>query len=191
MKRRHFLELGVSGLELAALGGCGFLWGRSVERMPRIGVLTPTSFTTPSFARQNGDAFHQTLTKHGWIDGQNIRIEWCAAESQPRRVPELVDELVSLPVDLIVTLGSTTDSARQVTSTIPIAFIGGSPVITGLVQSVARPGANITGVALGDGTTSSDATPKAPGLATRAAARPQAGGFHRRLQFICGRYGVR
>jgi putative ABC transport system substrate-binding protein len=101
----------------------------------------------PIQASANGTAFREGLAAAGWVEGQNIAIEWRSAEGDRERVPGLAAELVSLSVDLIATISDqATAVAKQATSTIPIVFCGiGDPVGSGLVQSFARPGGNLTG----------------------------------------------
>jgi len=95
------------------------------------------------------DAFRQELSKLGWIEGQNIAIEYRFSENQgPERMPELAADFVRLKVDLIVVAGEPTAlAARKVTTTTPIVMtIAADPVAAGLVASLARPGANVTGL---------------------------------------------
>ena len=94
-------------------------------------------------------AFRQGLRELGYVEGQNIVIEWRFADGKPDQVPRNAAELVRLKVDLIVTDGSTdTRAAKAATSTIPIVMANDSdPVGTGIVASLARPGGNITGLA--------------------------------------------
>jgi putative tryptophan/tyrosine transport system substrate-binding protein len=112
----------------------------------RIGYLDPS---TASGSAVLVDAFRQELSKHGWIEGKNITIEYRFAENKgPERLPELAAELVRLKVDLIVTTGDgPTFGAKKATTTIPIVMTTSSdPVAQGLVASLARPGGNITGL---------------------------------------------
>jgi len=95
------------------------------------------------------DAFRQELSKLGWIEGQNIAIEYRFSENKgPERMPELAADFVRLKVDLIVVAGEPTAlAAKKVTTTIPIVMtIAADPVAAGLVASLARPGANVTGL---------------------------------------------
>ena len=95
------------------------------------------------------DEFRQELSKLGWIEGQNIAIEYRFSENKgPRRMPELAADFVRLKVDLIVVAGEPTAlAAKKVTTTIPIVMtIAADPVAAGLVASLARPGANVTGL---------------------------------------------
>ena len=112
-------------------------------QVPRIGVLT---FTQMTAALQ--EAFRQGLRDHGYVEGQNILVEWRAAEGRPDRAKALAVELVQLKVDVIVAnLTPAVQAAKDATSTIPIVMASaGDPVGTGFVASLARPGGNITGM---------------------------------------------
>ena len=95
------------------------------------------------------DTFRQGLLELGWIEGQNIVIDYRFAEGRLDRLPDLAAELVRLKVDVIVSLGTqgVTNSYKNATKTIPIVMIGvRDPVRIGLIASLARPGGNITGV---------------------------------------------
>src|SRR5262249_18334742 len=86
----------------------------------------------------------------GYVDGQNVVVEWRSTDGGEARLRELAAELVGLPVDVLVTTAGTTEFAREVTDTVPIVFVGGGdPVASGLVTSLARPGGNITGFTTG------------------------------------------
>jgi putative tryptophan/tyrosine transport system substrate-binding protein len=115
----------------------------SAGKVPRIGVLTFTQFT-PGLQ----ESLRQGLRDHGYVEGQNIVVEWRAAEGQPDRAKALAMELVRLNVDIIVAnLTPAVQAAKNATSTIPIVMAAaGDPVGTGLIASLARPGGNITGV---------------------------------------------
>ena len=95
------------------------------------------------------EAFRQGLRELGYVEGQNIVVEWRFAEGKPDQVPRNAAELVRLKVDVIITGGSTdTRAAKGATSTIPIVMTNDSdPVGTAIVASLARPGGNITGLA--------------------------------------------
>ena len=112
--------------------------------MPRIGFLLP-SLRSPC----RNDLFVQELRELGYVEGQNILIEWrCAEDATPARVRELAIELVQLPVDVFVGQASAGPlAAMQATRTIPIVFLNvADPVAVGLVATLARPGGNVTGV---------------------------------------------
>jgi putative tryptophan/tyrosine transport system substrate-binding protein len=112
-------------------------------KVPRIGYLAASIISAESRA-----AIHQGLRKLGYIEGQNIKIEYRYAEGKFKRLPILAAELVRLKVDAILTAGSTaTRAAKEATSTIPIVMIqDNDPVASGFVASLARPGGNITGL---------------------------------------------
>src|SRR5262245_59763681 len=94
------------------------------------------------------EAFRQGLREHGWVEGQNIAIEYRFAEGRFDRLPDLAEELIRLNVDVIVTMPTpTTVVTRRATSVIPIVGIAiGDPEGLGLVASLARPGGNVTGL---------------------------------------------
>jgi putative ABC transport system substrate-binding protein len=95
------------------------------------------------------DAFRQGLRDHGYVDGQNITLEARWAEGRSERFPELIGDLVRLKPKVILTISlPATWAAKSTTSTVPIVFIGGDPVGSGLVPSLARPGGNLTGLSI-------------------------------------------
>ena len=112
--------------------------------MPVIGILGPTS---PAPFAGFVAAFHQGLSETGYLEGQNVAIEYRWAEGRYDRLPALAADLVARKVDVIVAPGPPLSlAAKNATSTIPIIFMGGDPVAEGLVDSFARPGGNLTGV---------------------------------------------
>ena len=119
---------------------------QSQAPIPRIGMLSSFS---PSDAAPWYQAFLQGFRDLGWIEGQNVSIVYRYAEGNTDRLPGLVAELVQLKVDIIVT-SVTPDTlvAKNATRTIPIVMASaGDPVATGIVESLARPGGNVTGLA--------------------------------------------
>ncbi len=115
-------------------------------KVPRIGYLSSRS---PTDNPHLLEAFRQGLRELGYVEGQNVAIEYRFGEGRPERLPALAAELVRLKVDVIVaTSPPAPEAAKQATSTIPIvAAATGDPVAEGLVASIARPGGNITGLA--------------------------------------------
>ena len=117
------------------------------EKVPLIGYL---SNTDPARESTRSDVFRLALRELGHVEGQNIRIEYRYAEGKLGRFRELATELVHLNVDIIMVAGGTTliQAAKNATKTIPIVMMGLSadPVAAGLVESVARPGGNVTGL---------------------------------------------
>jgi len=118
---------------------------RAQPKVRRLGVLSQGSTSThptPVFR-----TFRQGLRDLGWVEGQNLTIEWRFSEGNAEPLPRLAAELVGLPVDLIVASPTQpTLAAKEATSTIPIVFIQvADPVKSGIVANLARPGANVTG----------------------------------------------
>jgi len=115
-------------------------------RIPRIGYL---SNGNPAKVSTEREAFRRGLRELGWVEGQNVTIEYRWAEGNPDRFPALVAEFVQLKVDVIVLSGPPAlHAARRATSTIPVVFVVlADPIAAGLVTSLARPGGNLTGLA--------------------------------------------
>ena len=140
MRRRYFITF---------LGGAATwpLVARAQQKpMPVIGFLAAGG---PDPGNRFQAAFRQGLSETGYVDGQNVRIEYRWAEGKPERFPALATELVTLNVDVIVSAGGTLAAlaAKRVTTSVPIVLIGvGDPVAEGLVASLAHPGGNITGL---------------------------------------------
>jgi putative ABC transport system substrate-binding protein len=139
MRRREFITLigGAAAWPLVARA--------QVSRRPVIGFLGPA---TPAVARTRIATFEQRLKELGWVTGQNLAIEYRWAEGKTGRYAVIAAELVRIKVDVITTWGTETAiAAKQATSTIPIVFtIVADPVGSGLVDSLARPGGNATGL---------------------------------------------
>lgn len=140
--RRAVVALSASSL-LASFGSLA----QTPGRVWRVGFLTlrsrPDSFDANVFG-----AFRAGLRELGYVEGRNLIIEWRFADGKPERLAGMAHELVQLNVDVIVTAASQpTAAAQKATTTIPIVIgSAGDPVASGFVQSLARPGGNITGV---------------------------------------------
>jgi putative tryptophan/tyrosine transport system substrate-binding protein len=115
------------------------------KAMPVIGYLNSAS---PGPDAASVAAFRQGLSETGYVEGQNLAIEYRWAEGRYDRLPALAADLVGRKVDVIVTSGGTPPAraAKNATSTIPIVFVGGDPIADHLVSSLARPGGNLTGM---------------------------------------------
>ena len=143
MRRRAFLGGSVLMTLTAPLGA----EAQQSGRVWRIGFLSSAS---PSAGVDRLVAFKEGLRERGYMEGQNLAIEYRWAEGRDDRLPALAADLVRLGVDMIVTQGTlATVEARKVSTTIPIVFaVAGEPVGAGLVDSLTRPGGNVTGFAV-------------------------------------------
>ncbi len=143
MKRKNFY-LVLCGLLLAL---CPTAHAQQPKKAPRIGYLSVYEPTTES---TRIETFRRALRELGYIEGQNILIEYRYAEGKRDRYPELAAEMVRLKVDVIVLSGGLLpiQVTKNATKTIPIVMtgVGADPVKTGLVESLARPGGNVTGI---------------------------------------------
>jgi len=142
MRRRTLITL------VAGAAAQPFVAGAQQKAMPVIGYLSQRS---PTDSASIVAAFRAGLKEQGYVEGQNVAIEFRFAEGQVDRLPALARDLVNRTVDLFVATGGTASVVKArpvVPHTIPIVFaMGGDPVKLGIVESLARPGDNITGVA--------------------------------------------
>jgi len=135
---------------IAALGGAALAWplsarGQQPDKLPTIGLLTPNA---SSWSTETA-AFAERLSQLGWIEGRTITIEYRWSEGRQERVAEIAAEFARQKVDVIVTSGDAVATLKQATAVIPIVFaIAGDPVGSGFVESLARPGGNVTGMSL-------------------------------------------
>jgi putative tryptophan/tyrosine transport system substrate-binding protein len=142
MRRREFISL---------LGGTAAAWPLAARaqqpQLPLVGLINPG---LPGPLRQQMSAFHQGLKEAGFIEGHNVTVEYRFAEGQFDRLAMMAAELVRRPVNVLVASSNPgAFAAKQATTDIPIAFtVGDDPVATGLVNSLNRPGGNLTGVYL-------------------------------------------
>jgi len=145
LERRAFVVL-VSGGLLAAPLAAG---AQQPKKVARIGILGDTS--PPAETSYSGiEAFLQELRGLSNAEGRQVTVEYRWAEGQRDRLPDLAAELVHSGVDIVLALGpASAQAAKNATTTIPVVFVGsGDPVAEGLVSSLARPGANVTGLAV-------------------------------------------
>ena len=138
----------MTGFALSAmlLALCVSAEAQQAPKVPRVGYLTPSTSVNRSYT----EAFRQGLRDLGYVEGKNLVIEWRSNEGKLDRNPALAAELVRLKVDVIVAVGSAEiRAAKEATAAIPIVMVrGGDPIGSGYVASLARPGGNITGLAL-------------------------------------------
>ena len=120
------------------------VWAQQPNKIPVVGVLMAISGPDDPIV----EALRQGLRDLEYVEGRNIRIEFRTARDHPDRLPILAEELVELKVDVIFTVApSAIEAARRATSTIPIVMaLGGDPVASGWVTSLANPGGNVTGL---------------------------------------------
>jgi len=138
--------VGIFAIALTFVFGGAVAMAQQAGKIFRIGFLDPS---TASGSANPLEVFRQEMSKHGWIEGKNIAIEYRFAEQKNERLPELAADLVRLKVDLIVVPGGPSAlAAKKATTTIPIVMANAAdPVGAGFVASLARPGGNVTGLA--------------------------------------------
>jgi putative ABC transport system substrate-binding protein len=142
MRRREFIA-GIGGVDAA-----GWPFAVRAQQLPIVGFLNPTS---PDANAGPLRAFRQGLKEAGYVEGENVAIDYRWAENQIDRLPTLVGDFVRRPVAVIATTGGAASAfaAKAATTTIPIVFmVPEDPVKLGLVSSLARPSGNVTGVNL-------------------------------------------
>ena len=143
MRRHHLALLTVIAAAISTTWSTGA--GAQQAKVPRIAFL---SGGTAAGTKDRDACFDQTLSKLGWIEGRNLVVERRWAEGNIAREPALAGELVALHPDLIVTSGTpAAQAAQHATHDIPVVFsMVSDPVASGLVPSLARPDANVTGI---------------------------------------------
>ena len=145
-RQLKFIWLALSALLFVL---CPSAEAQQPKKVPRIGFLLAPSRSALS---ERVDAFRQGLREHGYVEGQNIVIEYRYAEGKFDRLPDLAADLVRLKVDVIVAAGGiqAIRAAKNAANTTPIVMTGAlDPVSDGLIASFARPGGSITGLSLG------------------------------------------
>jgi putative ABC transport system substrate-binding protein len=143
MRRRNFI---------AFIGGAA-LWPLAIRaaQQPKIPIIGFVHSGSPSYFAPFGDGFRAGLREAGYVEKQNVAIEFRWAEGQYERLSALVADLIERNVDVIFAAGGSDPAkvAKAATKTIPIVFVSAAdPVRTGLVESLNRPGGNVTGVSL-------------------------------------------
>ena len=148
MNRRAF----VGGLALGTLAGTRASLAQPARKVARIGVLglaSTADLSGPQPKSRSAEAFLRGLRELGYAHGEHFVTEARGAEARPERFPALVADLIRLRVDVIVATGPALRPLKQATSTIPVVMAASAdPVAEGLVQSLGRPGGNITGLSL-------------------------------------------
>jgi putative ABC transport system substrate-binding protein len=146
MRRREFIRL---------LGGAAASWPLAAGAQQPSSTVRRIGFLSPGVARTMAvrglvEAFRQGLKEYGWVEGQNISVEYRFAEGKEEALPGIAAALVQSRLDVIVADGTAAiQAAKNVTQTVPIVMaVSNDPVGTGLVASLNRPGGNITGLSI-------------------------------------------
>jgi putative ABC transport system substrate-binding protein len=152
MKRREFIALIGGAAVSSAACPLAARTQQLASAVRRIGFLLPGGARTTA-VRGQLEAFREGLKEYGWVEGQNISVEYRFAEGKEDALPGIAAELVQSRLDVVVAEGTAaTRAAKTVTQTVPIVMAtSADPVGTGLVASLNRPGGNITGVSLQTG----------------------------------------
>src|SRR5262245_51911626 len=142
MKRREFIALITGAAAAWPLGARA----QQAAKTVRLGFLGSTSLSSPVY-QTNIEALRSGLRDLGYVESQNLVIEFRWAEGNYERLPELAAELLRLNVDVLITHGTPgTLAAQRATTTTPIVMaVAGDALVTGVVSNLARPGGNLTG----------------------------------------------
>jgi putative ABC transport system substrate-binding protein len=142
VQRREF----IGTLALSLLASLLAVKAQPAQKVPHIGYV---GYDAPGSDPSGIAGLRQGLRELGYVENQNIVIEYRYAEGNPDRLPGLIAELTRLKADLILTQGTAvTAAAQRAAGTTPIVFVAADPVRSGFVQSLARPGGNITGLSV-------------------------------------------
>jgi len=147
MDRRRFLLISLAGALAAPLAA-------GAQQPPKVARIGYLGYGAPGSDPSGIDGLRHGLRELGYVEGQNIAVEYRYAENRPERLPLLLRELIDLKVDVLLAQGTTvTASAKHHATKTPVVTVSGDPVGSGFVQSLARPGGNITGLSFALGTT--------------------------------------
>ena len=147
LSRRVLLQRSAAAAAIAAVSACART-SSPARPIPRIGYLASSVIDAPTQPLR--DAFQDGLRDHGYVIDKNIQIEWRATEGRDELFEEFVSEFVKMRVDVMVSSSAVAQqAAKRATATIPIVMLLSSdPVDAGLIESLARPGTNVTGMAI-------------------------------------------
>ena len=138
---------------IALMGSAAVAWplaarSQQADAVPRIGYI----FIGGSGTDVSSAGLRQGLADHGYEIGRNLILERRYADGDSERIPALIEELLALKVDVLVTVGTVTSRwAQRATTTVPVVFMSGNPVGSKLVESLSHPGGNLTGMSLMSG----------------------------------------